>query len=135
MEKQVEVADIGCGFGGLLFALAPKMPDTLLLGTCDGLDRNVAGRRRERELTFSVTGMEIRSSVTEYVQTKAKALRAQNPDTNAFQNVACIRANTMKFLPNFFERSQLSKIFLCFPDPHFKARKHKARIVSTTLNS
>jgi len=33
ISKQVEVADIGCGFGGLLFALAPIMPDTLLLGT------------------------------------------------------------------------------------------------------
>lgn len=32
MSKQVEVADIGCGFGGLLFALAPKLPNTLLLG-------------------------------------------------------------------------------------------------------
>jgi len=41
----------------------------------------------------------------------------------------------MKFLPNLFHKSQLSKIFLCFPDPHFKARKHKARIVSATLNS
>ena len=41
----------------------------------------------------------------------------------------------MKFFPNFFKKAQLSKIFICFPDPHFKARKHKARIVSTTLNS
>lgn len=32
MTKQVEVADIGCGFGGLLTALAPLMPDTLILG-------------------------------------------------------------------------------------------------------
>jgi tRNA G46 methylase TrmB len=32
MRKGVEVADIGCGFGGLLVALAPKLPDTLLLG-------------------------------------------------------------------------------------------------------
>jgi tRNA G46 methylase TrmB len=32
MRKEVEVADIGCGFGGLLVALAPKLPDTLLLG-------------------------------------------------------------------------------------------------------
>lgn len=30
--KDVEVADIGCGFGGLLVALAPKLPDTLMLG-------------------------------------------------------------------------------------------------------
>ena len=41
----------------------------------------------------------------------------------------------MKFLPNFFTRHQLSKIFICFPDPHFKARKHKARIISETLNA
>ena len=32
LTKNVEVADIGCGFGGLLFALAPKFPDTLILG-------------------------------------------------------------------------------------------------------
>ena len=44
-----------------------------------------------------------------------------------------MRANTMKFLPNFFSRASLKHIFLCFPDPHFKARKHKARIVSETL--
>ncbi|KAF2833473.1 putative methyltransferase [Ophiobolus disseminans] len=111
ISKNIEVADIGCGFGGLLFALAPKFPDTLILG------------------------MEIRTSVTEYVQEKTRALRAQNASTNGYQNVSCIRANTMKFLPNFFHKSQLSRIFLCFPDPHFKQRKHKARIVSYTLNS
>jgi len=32
--KDVEVADIGCGFGGLLVALGPAMPDTLILGLC-----------------------------------------------------------------------------------------------------
>jgi tRNA (guanine-N7-)-methyltransferase len=79
--------------------------------------------------------MEIRTSVTEYVQEKVRALRVQNATTNNYQNVSCIRANTMKFLPNFFQKAQLSKIFLCFPDPHFKQRKHKARIVSYTLNS
>jgi len=30
--KKVEVVDVGCGFGGLLIALAPLMPDTLILG-------------------------------------------------------------------------------------------------------
>ncbi|KAI9814443.1 MAG: tRNA (guanine-N(7)-)-methyltransferase (tRNA(m7G46)-methyltransferase) [Pycnora praestabilis] len=111
LVKDVEIADIGCGFGGLLVALAPRMPDTLLLG------------------------MEIRTQVTEFVQDRLKALRQQNIETGLYQNTACIRANTMKFLPNFFKRHQLSKLFLCFPDPHFKTRKHKARIVSTTLNS
>jgi len=110
LTKDVEVVDIGCGFGGLLMALSPLLPDKLMLG------------------------LEIRSQVTAYVQEKIWALRTQNPG-GPYQNAACLRANTMKFLPNFFRKGQLSKIFICFPDPHFKARKHKARIVSTTLNS
>ena len=32
LGKDVTVADIGCGFGGLLVALAPKLPNDLLLG-------------------------------------------------------------------------------------------------------
>lgn len=109
--KAVDIADIGCGFGGLTVALAPKNPDSLVLG------------------------MEIRTQVTEYVQERIKALRSQDPSGVLYQNAACLRANTMKFLPNFFSKNQLSKIFLCFPDPHFKARKHKARIVSPGLCS
>ena len=31
-HKNVEIADIGCGYGGLLFALSPRFPDTLVLG-------------------------------------------------------------------------------------------------------
>lgn len=111
MKQEVEVVDIGCGFGGLLVALAPTMPNTMILG------------------------MEIRTQVTEYVQERIRSLRAQHAESNGFQNASCIRANTMKFMPNFFRKGQLSKVFICFPDPHFKARKHKARIVSTTLNS
>ena len=52
-----------------------------------------------------------------------------------YENISAIRSNTMKFLPNFFGKHQLSKIFICFPDPHFKMRKHKARIISETLNA
>jgi tRNA (guanine-N7-)-methyltransferase len=29
LMKEVEVADIGCGFGGLLIALGPRLPETL----------------------------------------------------------------------------------------------------------
>ncbi|KAI5922792.1 putative methyltransferase [Camillea tinctor] len=111
LTKDVEVVDIGCGFGGLLVALAPAMPDTLLIG------------------------MEIRTQVTAFVQDRITALRGQNSESGLYQNIGCLRANTMKFLPNFFRKAQLTKIFICFPDPHFKQRKHKARIVSTTLNS
>lgn len=32
LSRDVEVADIGCGFGGLLVALALALPETLILG-------------------------------------------------------------------------------------------------------
>ncbi|KAI1880708.1 hypothetical protein JX265_000948 [Neoarthrinium moseri] len=111
MKQEVEIVDIGCGFGGLLVAMAPVVPNTLMLG------------------------LEIRTQVTEFVQERIRSLRVQEAASGKYQNIGCLRANTMKFLPNFFRKAQLSKIFICFPDPHFKARKHKARIVSTTLNS
>lgn len=130
LTKDVEVADIGCGFGGLLMALAPVMPDTLMLGT------PVLLLSRSWPSTYAAhPGLEIRLQVAGFVQDKIRALRTQNADAGLYQNIACLRANTMRFLPNFFRRGQLGKIFICFPDPHFKARKHKARIVSATLNS
>lgn len=33
LTQDIEIADIGCGFGGLLVALAPRFPRTLILGT------------------------------------------------------------------------------------------------------
>jgi len=72
-------------------------------------------------------GMEIRIKVTDYVSKKIDALREQNP--GKYQNISVIRANAMKFLPNFFRKGQLSKIFFLFPDPHFKKAKHKWRII------
>ncbi|WVQ78175.1 tRNA (guanine-N(7)-)-methyltransferase [Cryptococcus sp. DSM 104549] len=117
-DKQVEWADVGCGFGGLLMALAPMFPDTLMLG------------------------MEIRTAVTKYVTDRIAATRqvqsllpADSPEKLAggYQNVSVIKANAMKHMPNFFAKGQLSKVFFLFPDPHFKNRKHKARIITTGL--
>lgn len=116
------IADVGCGFGGLLVALAPLYPTELLLG------------------------LELRSQVLSYVHSRVAALRSQHPlpspdadDATVpamhYQNISALRTNTMKFLPQFLPPHSLSKLFLCFPDPHFKARKHKARIVSAQLNA
>lgn len=102
-------------------------------------------------------GMELRNQVTDYVVNRIAALRSQNPiivnshtpneakrknsdspipsTLPPYHNISAVRSNTMKFLPNYFQQHQLSKIFLCFPDPHFKQRKHKARIVSAQLNA
>ncbi|WWC69714.1 tRNA (guanine-N(7)-)-methyltransferase [Kwoniella pini CBS 10737] len=117
-EKKVEWADVGCGFGGLLMALAPMFPDTLMLG------------------------MEIRMSVTKYVTDRIAATRqyqsmlpsnSTERENGEYQNVSVIRANAMKHIGNFFEKGQLSKIFFLFPDPHFKNRKQKARIITPGL--
>lgn len=81
--------------------------------------------------------MEIRVQVSQYVQDRIAALRVTTqPDEAAphpFQNVSIVRANAMKFLPNYFAKHSLSALFFLFPDPHFKSRKHKARIISPTL--
>ncbi|KAI0688088.1 putative methyltransferase-domain-containing protein [Cytidiella melzeri] len=112
--KTPEFADVGCGFGGLLIALAPLFPDTLMLG------------------------LEIRVQVSQYVQDRITALRATSQNSepvtpSPYQNVSIVRANAMKFMTNYFSKHSLSALFFLFPDPHFKVRKHKARIISPTL--
>lgn len=112
MISDVEIADVGCGYGGLMIPLAKHYPRTLILG------------------------MEIRVQVTQYVEDRIIALRNQSKNKSPnYQNIAVLRGNAMKFLPNFFKKAQLSKMFFCFPDPHFKQRKHKARIITSTLLS
>ncbi|KDQ53140.1 hypothetical protein JAAARDRAFT_72660 [Jaapia argillacea MUCL 33604] len=127
--KTPEFADVGCGFGGLLIELSRQFPETLMLG------------------------MEIRVQVSQYVQDRIAALRTthslQPPPTDSlppsdaspstsptpgpYQNISIVRANAMKFFPNYFPRASLTSLFFLFPDPHFKVRKHKARIISPTL--
>ncbi|XP_064140041.1 tRNA (guanine-N(7)-)-methyltransferase isoform X2 [Loxodonta africana] len=92
-QAQVEFADIGCGYGGLLVELSPLFPNTLILG------------------------LEIRVKVSDYVQDRIRALRAA--PGGGFQNIACLRSNAMKHLPNFFQKGQRTK--------------HKWRIISPTL--
>jgi tRNA (guanine-N7-)-methyltransferase len=85
-DKKVTIADIGCGFGGLMVALAPLFPENLILG------------------------MEIRIQVTEFVHQKISALRSQSiKDGNpkGYQNIGVLRGNAQKFLPNFFEKYQV----------------------------
>ncbi|XP_074488182.1 tRNA (guanine-N(7)-)-methyltransferase [Sebastes fasciatus] len=106
-SPRVEFADIGCGYGGLLVELSPLFPDKLMLG------------------------LEIRVKVSDYVQDRIRSLRAS--ETGKYQNIACLRSNAMKYLPNYFTKGQLSKMFFLFPDPHFKKTKHKWRIISPTL--
>ena len=103
------VLDIGCGFGGLTVALSKALPNETILG------------------------MEIRAKVTEFVRLRILALRKDVP--GSYQNASVMRTNSMKFLPNYFPKGSLEKLFFCFPDPHFKRKNHPRRIVSYRLLS
>jgi tRNA (guanine-N7-)-methyltransferase len=104
------VLDVGCGFGGLTMALGPLLPDEVILG------------------------MEIRIKLTEYLRLKILSARKESGGTT-HENCSAIRTNSMKFLPHFFHRGSISKLFFCFPDPHFKRKNHPRRIISVRLLS
>lgn len=76
-------------------------------------------------------GIEIRVKVSDYVNDRITALRHNHP--GSYRNIAVIRSNAMKHLPNYFKKGQLTKLFFLFPDPHFKKTKHKWRIVNASI--
>jgi len=97
--------DIGCGYGGLLATLSVAYPDV------------------------NMCGLEIRERVADYC---LKRLSDLSP---AHSNVHFERTNAMKFLPYYFSRASLDKLFFCYPDPHFKRRKNRQRVISVNLLS
>lgn len=52
-----------------------------------------------------ILGMEIRVKVSDYVMDRIAALRSQHP--GKYQNIACLRTNAMKYLPNYFNKGQV----------------------------
>jgi hypothetical protein len=52
-----------------------------------------------------MVGMEIRVKVSDYVIDRIKALREKHE--GRYQNIACLRTNAMKYLPNFFRKGQV----------------------------
>lgn len=100
---------VGCGYGGFLISLSETFPDKISIG------------------------MEIRVKVSDYVQDRISVLRQMHP--GQYENVACVRTNSMKFLTNYFHKGQLTKMFFLYPDPHFKRSKHKWRIINPCLLS
>ncbi|KAJ2603773.1 tRNA (guanine-N(7)-)-methyltransferase (tRNA(m7G46)-methyltransferase) [Coemansia sp. RSA 1722] len=154
---QVEFADIGCGYGGLLVALAPLYPNKLMVGmeirtkVVDYLQRRIVALRgfqndlvKRKDAGESVEWVDVRSKLKQEIDALSKPLDPEteelhdNGETDRlvpghYENIAAMRINCQKYLPNFFNKAQLSKIFVLFADPHFKRRKHKARIISTTM--
>ncbi|KNZ51542.1 hypothetical protein VP01_3910g1 [Puccinia sorghi] len=186
-KKVVEFADVGCGFGGLLIAMAPLFPEKLMLGleirphVCQYVEDKILALRAQQKIirqqsSSETEGIEAAFELPKLPKSMPKFVKEIHqepvmipapseaaaddelddeapiwvPKPGRFENISVIRANAMKFSPNFFHKHQvrisayhalhslqflLSKMFFLFPDPHFKARKHKARIISPTLLS
>ena len=111
----VEYADMGCAYGGLLCKLSALFPDTLMMG------------------------MEIRDKVVSFTQGRIQHLRkgegidGEGDATHHYNNTWVMQGNTMKYLPNFFEKGQLKRLSFCYPDPHFKKKNIRRRVIQEAL--
>lgn len=99
------ILDIGCGYGGLMFELSKIYPKELILG------------------------LEIRDKVTEYVERKIEELQ----NNGLHMNVSVQMCNTMRTLMHYIRKNTIKKLFILFPDPHFKKKKENRRIISQQL--
>jgi tRNA (guanine-N7-)-methyltransferase len=77
----------------------------------------------DREASF--VGVEIRRELVEAVN--AECAR-RGPD-----NVRCVFANMSVDMGRLFEAGSVSRFFLNFPDPWFKSRQHKRRVIGAGL--
>ncbi len=132
LSRPVEFADVGCGFGGLLMALAPQFPDTLMLGmeirisvTQYVHDRIQAFRQHQSRMLDNGSSTPVESPLSTTPTASSldpkTAKKMQEEDHLAdikpppyrvpgqYQNVSVIRANAMKHLPNFFEKGQVGR--------------------------
>jgi tRNA (guanine-N7-)-methyltransferase len=105
-KSPVEMVDVGCGYGGLLFKVSQIYMDS------------------------NVLGMEIRKKLVEYVKLKIHARRVNE---GTCRNISVVRTNAMKFIQNYIEKGAVKKMFILFPDPQFKKKKQKGRIVSKQM--
>lgn len=163
---RVTVADIGCGFGGLLAGLSPVLPDSLLLGleirakVAEYVRLRILAARRgaavpsltgasevaeaapaikpvpepapaadEPVAASALTAMVTAASTAEDMEAAAAAAA----ETSTCHNASVIKTNAMKLLPRYFARAQLSKLFFCFPDPHFKRANVRRRVINVSL--
>lgn len=82
------------------------------------------GERGEEAATAAATA-DLSSTVA--AATAATAATSSYP---SLFNVSALRINAQRHLVNLFRKHQLNKIFFLFPDPHFKAKNWRRRIVT-----
>lgn len=103
----VTVADVGCGYGGLL----PHLSTHRFFA-----DKNCLG-------------LEIRAVAVRIAQNDILKLR----EKGGYNNIAVARCNAMKHFTNYFRKEQLETMFFLFPDPQFKKTHQRRRIISPGL--
>ena len=81
--------------------------------------------RARADLARSCVGVEIRRELVAF--TNAECARA------GLANVRLVFANMSVDMPRLFAPASVARFFLNFPDPWFKSRQHKRRVVSAEL--
>ena len=123
-KDKVTILDVGCAFGGLITSIAPVKPQNHILGI--EIRNSVVSFTQERIVKLRNKDSSI--AAFQPIANKEEVSKAQllnKPDPNHdYGNVWAIRSNAMKYLPCYFNKGQLEKIFFMFPDPHFVSITH-----------
>lgn len=148
--QQIRFVDVGCGYGSLLLGLATVYAEDLMLGIeirpkiveyvqkrCLAL-RHEAKTGRLGHEGAAANGVVLSAAAASAAGSSGAGASGVDSDGTplaapACENVWAVHNNAMRFLPNFFAKEQLTKLFFCFPDPHFKRKNHRKRIISTAL--
>ena len=91
-----------------------------------------------------ILGLEIRDRVVHLDRQRIARLRAAPSALPSLlpspslprpscSNISVVHTNIMKYAPNYFRRGQLQKMFVLFPDPHFKRANHRRRVLATAF--
>jgi len=136
-NQKPTIADIGCGFGGLLIALSPHFKSECILGL------EIRGRvvdivREKIEDLREKWKLQVEGLNTQDGENGLNTLEMNEQNSNGenekllcnYQNISVVRTNIMKYCVNYFDKAQLSKMFILFADPHFKRSNYRRRVIN-----